>query len=146
MFEGIWYPVVWWIITAVIFFIFELTTASFFFLWIGAGAVVTAILSVFVDTPWIQYTTFAVSSILLVAVSRRWASRISGPSKTNANVDSLVGTEGVITKVEKNTPARGYVKVGGEHWMAESEDNSPLKIHGKVVVASVRSNVLVVKV
>ena len=29
---------VWWIITAVVFFILELATASFFYIWIGVGA------------------------------------------------------------------------------------------------------------
>ena len=140
------YPVAWWAITAVVFFILELTTASFFFLWIGAGAAVTAVLSFFIETAWIQYALFAVSSILLVTLSRRWAPRFSGAVQRPANVDSLVGVLGVVTKVERLNPSHGYVKVGGEFWKAESENGQPLSLHEKITVVSVRSNVLVVKV
>ena len=140
------YPVVWWAITAVVFFILELTTASFFFLWIGAGAAITAILSFFVGTDWIQFTAFVVSSILLVTISRRWASRFSGATKQVANVDSLVGKPGVVTKIDKDEHSHGYVKVGGEFWKAESENQERLTMHEKVTVVAVRSNVLVVKV
>jgi membrane-bound ClpP family serine protease len=52
----------------------------------------------------------------------------------------------MVTKVEKENPAEGYVKVSGEHWKAESENQEPLKLDGKVTVVAVRSNVLVVKV
>ena len=140
------YPVVWWAITAVVFFILELTTASFFYLWIGAGSVVTAVLSLFVDTAWVQYSAFAFSSILLVSISRRWASRFSGSTQRAANVDSLVGETGTVTKVEKHETSQGYVKVGGEFWKATTENQQPLKLHEKVTVLAVHSNVLVVKV
>ena len=139
------YPVIWWAIAAVVLFILELVTASFFFLWIGAGAALTAILSFFVDNEKIQYVTFAVSSVLLVAVSRPWANRISGGTKREANVDSLVGKTGTVTKVEKNQPSIGYVKVDGEFWKAETDNQEPLALHGQVTVTAVRSNVLVVK-
>jgi membrane protein implicated in regulation of membrane protease activity len=139
-------PVVWWIISAVVFFILEMTTASFFFLWIGAGAALTAILAFFVETPWIQYTCFALSSVLLVVVSRRWAGRFSGATKRASNVDALAGQTAIVTKVEKNNPAMGYVKVGGESWRAESENQKPLKMNQKVEVVVARGNVLVVKV
>ena len=140
------YPVVWWIVAAVIFFILELSTASFFFLWIGAGALATAVLSYFVDTAWVQYAAFAVSSIVLVTVSRPWASRLSGITQRAANVDALVGQKAVITKVEKHMPNKGYVKVGSEIWKAESENQEPLELNVEVTVASVHGNTLTVKI
>jgi membrane protein implicated in regulation of membrane protease activity len=146
MLPAAWYPAVWWAVTAVVFFTLELTTASFFFLWIGAGAVLTAILSIFVETAWIQYATFAVSSIILVSISRPWARRLSGTTQRSANVDALAGQTAIVTKVGENNPAQGYVKVGGEFWKAESENQEPLKMNEKVSVVAVRSNVLVVKV
>lgn len=140
------YPVVWWIVLAVVFFILELTTASFFFLWIGAGALVTAILSYFLDTAWIQYSTFGASSVLLVLISRPWATRMSGTTKRAANVDSLVGQKVLVTKAEKHPSYQGYVKVGGEIWKAETENQEQMKINEEVTVISVRGNILVVKI
>jgi len=140
------YPVVWWITTAILFCVLELFTASFFFLWIGAGAAVTAILAIFVDKPLVQFSTFAISSILLVALSRPWARRLSGAAQRTANVDALIGQSATVTKVDETHPFQGYVKVGGELWKAESGDQSGLKMHGSVTVVSAKGNVLVVKV
>ncbi|HTC21591.1 MAG TPA: NfeD family protein [bacterium] len=139
------HPVVWWIATAVVLFILELMTASFFFLWIGAGAVLTALLSVFVETAWIEYATFAGSSILLVALSRRWAPRLSGKSGRAANVDALIGQTAIVTKVEKSQPSQGYVKVNGEAWKAQSVNQEPLKLNEELSVVEVRGNILMVK-
>ena len=140
------HPVVWWIATAVVFFILELMTASFFFLWIGAGAVVTALLSVIVETAWVEYATFAGSSILLVALSRRWAPRFSGKIQRPSNIDALIAKTAIVTKVDDHALYMGYVKVDGEIWKAESEDQTPLKVDGKVSVVEVKGNILVVKI
>jgi membrane protein implicated in regulation of membrane protease activity len=137
-------PVVWWIIAAVAFFIVEMATASFFFIWIGAGAVVAAVVSLFVDAAWVQYATFAVSSIALVAISRPWAHAF-GKSKRQANVDGLVGRTGIVTKVSPDTAWQGTAKVDGEYWKVETENQEALVKNGQVTVQSARSNVLVVK-
>ena len=140
------YPVVWWIATAVVFFTLELTTASFFFLWIGAGAVVTSLVSLVVNIAWVEYITFAVSSILLVALSRRWAPRFSGKVQRSSNIDALIGQAATVTKVDDHNLFMGYAKVDGEIWKAESEDQKSLKVDEKVSVVAVRGNVLVVKI
>ena len=140
------HPAVWWIITAVVFFILELTTASFFFLWIGAGAAITAGVSFFISTDWVQYTTFAVSSVILVSISRPWASGFSGRAKREANVDSLLGQPAIVTKVEKNDPSKGYIKVAGENWKAETREGEVLEMNMSVSVIEARGNILVVKI
>jgi membrane protein implicated in regulation of membrane protease activity len=139
-------PIIWWIITAVVFFILELTTASFFFLWIGAGALVTAGVSFFFETDLVQYATFAISSIILVTISRRWASRFSGRTKREANVDSLIGQSAIVTKVDKDTPSKGYIKVSGENWKAETKDGEILKLNMSVKVVEAHGNILLVNI
>ncbi len=140
------HPVVWWVATAAVLFILELTTASFFFLWIGAGALLTALLSLFVDKAPIEYLTFALSSLVLVGLSRRWAPRLSGKTQRASNVDALVGQTAVVTKVDANQPHQGYAKVEGESWKIESENQEPLTVGAKTTVTAVKGNVLGVKV
>jgi membrane protein implicated in regulation of membrane protease activity len=140
------YPVLWWGLLAVILFTLEISTASFFFVWLGAGAVVTAFASLFLYPAWIQYSIFGISSLLLVAVSRRWASKISGKSVRLANVDSLVGQTGIITKVMKEEPFQAYAKVDGEAWRVETKDQKLLAVDSKIVVKEVRSNILIVEI
>jgi membrane protein implicated in regulation of membrane protease activity len=139
------YPAIWWGITAVVFFSLEVATASFFFLWIGAGAVLTAVLSFFVPAVWIQYSVFAGSSILLVILSRKWAGRFSGPTRRLANVDSLLGRTAVVTKLLKDHPTQAYVNVDGEMWRAEMTDKAPMVLGQQVVVKHTRSNYLIVE-
>ncbi len=138
-------PWVWWTVVALVFFILEISTASFFFLWIGAGAVITVVVSFFSVPAWVEYTVFAVSSVLLVAASRRWAGAISGKSSQIANVDALVGRTGQVTKVYPNTPWQGYAKVGGEAWRIEAEKEMPLQLNEEIKVLTVKSNILVVE-
>jgi inner membrane protein len=140
------YPVVWWIIAAVVLLILELSTVSFFFLWISAGAFLTAILSYFVDTAWVQYATFVGTSVLLVTASRPWATRLSGATQRAANVDALVGQKVIVTKVEKHIPTKGYAKAGSEIWKAESENQEPLNVNAEVTVVSVQGNTLTVRI
>ncbi|HVM32523.1 MAG TPA: NfeD family protein [bacterium] len=136
-------PALWWGLLAVVMFTLEVATASFFFLWIGAGAVLTAVASFWLGPDWAQYACFALSSILLVAVSRRWAAKISGKSSRLANVDSLVGQEGRVTQVL--SPAKVYATVEGESWLVEALDGRPLALGDLVSVREVRSNRLMVE-
>jgi membrane protein implicated in regulation of membrane protease activity len=128
-----------------IFFILEISTASFFFLWIGAGAVITVVVSLFSVPAPAEYTVFVVSSLLLVIVSRRWAGAISGKSTQIANVDALVGQTGQITKVYPYAPWQGYAKVCGESWRVETEKEILIQMNDEIKVLSVKSNILVVK-
>ena len=138
-------PWVWWTVVALVFFILEISTASFFFLWIGAGAMITVVVSLFSVPATVEYSVFAVSSILLVVISRRWAGTISGKSPQIANVDALVGQSGRITKVYAHAPWQGYAKIGGEAWRVETENENPLQVNEEIKVLTLKSNILVVK-
>ncbi|MGH7739613.1 MAG: NfeD family protein [bacterium] len=138
-------PALWWGLLAVIMFTLEVSTASFFFIWIGAGALLTAVASFFVQPEWLQYLLFILSSILLVAVSRRWASKLSGKSVRLANVDSLVGRTGAVTKLLTD-PSNAYATVDGESWRVETSDLKPLRVGERILVKEVRSNLLIVEI
>ena len=138
-------PALCWTLAAVVLFTLELATASFFFLWIGAGAALTALVGLFNDSPWVHLSVFALSSVLLVAVSRPWASRFSGRNRRLANSEALLGQAALVTKLDPSQPSQGYVKVGGEDWKARSLDQEPLELHGKVSVVEVQGNILIVK-
>jgi len=136
-------PMLGWFITAVAFFILELATASFFFIWIGLGALATVAISYFNDILWFQCAAFAALSTVLVLVSRSWTRRNPKENRV-ANVDALVGAEGVVTKVEEGSPSEGYIKVDGQFWKTQTQDSTPLKLNEKVKVVEVKSNILVV--
>jgi len=139
-------PMVWWIITAVVFFILELATASFFYIWIGIGALATVAVSYFFNPTWIQCAAFAAFSIFLVLISRSWKSKLSITGKRSANMDALVGCEGSVTKVEEFADFKGYIKVEGQYWKVEEQDKKTLKLSEKVRVVEAKGNILIVTV
>ena len=51
-------PALWWGLLAIVLFTLEVATASFFFLWIGAGAALTAVFCYWMGPEWIQYAFF----------------------------------------------------------------------------------------
>ncbi len=136
-------PMFGWFITAVAFFILELATASFFFIWIGLGALATVAISYISDILWFQCTAFAVLSTIFVLISRSWTRRNPKENRL-ANVDALIGAEGVVTKVEEGDLSQGYIKVDGQFWKVQAQDSTPLKLNEKVKVVEVKSNILVV--
>jgi membrane protein implicated in regulation of membrane protease activity len=139
-------PALWWGLLAVALFTLEIATTSFFFLWIGAGAVITAVASFFVPSDVIQYILFGVSSVFLVAISRRWATKLSGKSSRLANVDSLIGQTGKVTKLLSNPPTHGYAMVEGQSWRVEAQGNASLTVGDEIRVKEVRSNLLIVEI
>jgi membrane protein implicated in regulation of membrane protease activity len=139
------HPSIWWALLGVALMVIEMAATTFFLLWFGVGAFLTALFSLFVPTVWAQYTFFAVASVLLVAATRRWAQRLTGPAARPANMDALVGQEGRVIELVDGAKGLAVVKVAGETWRAETEDSSPLEAGAPVTVKATRGNTLVLK-
>ena len=58
-----------WLIIAVLFFILEIFDPAFLLFWLGIGALITMVVSIFVDSVGIQIGIFTISSILLTLTS-----------------------------------------------------------------------------
>jgi membrane protein implicated in regulation of membrane protease activity len=87
---------------------------------LAIGSVFAAGAAYFFNSNWIEIIVFIIVSILSLYFVRPFFKRIIKKSKTvESNVDSLIGTEAVVTG--KITPLNpGFVKVLGEIWRAES--------------------------
>jgi membrane protein implicated in regulation of membrane protease activity len=134
-----------WIIISVLFALFELLTPTFFFLWFAIGALLTAGLSLFVDSVIINVLFFIIVSFILWISTRKIASKLykkSSPLKLFQ--DSLIGKEGFI--VSKDSENRFIVKIEGEEWRAYIDDTSTSCDKGeKIVVTGKKGNILHIK-
>jgi membrane protein implicated in regulation of membrane protease activity len=139
------HPSLWWALLGVALMVIEMAATTFFLIWFGVGAFLTALFSLFVPAIWAQYTFFAVASVLLVAATRRWAHRLTGPAVRPANMDALVGQEGHVIELEDSAKGKVVIKVAGETWRAETEDVSPLELGAVVTVKATRGNTLILK-
>ena len=115
-----------WLVLLVVFLIVEASTVTVVSLWFAAGALAALLASLLGAAPWLQILLFlAVSAGLLIAL-RPLVRRFIHPKLTATNVDSVIGTMGVVTASVDNVSAVGQVKLGAMEWSARSTSGAPI--------------------
>lgn len=138
-----------WIIIALTFLFAELGSPGlFFFVSFALGALVSAVFSMFSFCLSIQVMTFVSASILTFFVIRKFLQRAKFSDiqyeRSETNIDALVGKTAVVVKDIKNL-ACGRVKIGGELWVARSDENEVIEVGEVVCVVAVSGNKVLVK-
>ena len=132
-----------WILIAAVCFIGELITAGFFILWFGVGASVAAVLSYLGFSETTQFVAFILVSIILLALSRPFAKRITmGMPDKKAASDRLIGEKGIVIE-DISLKDGGIVKISGDTWRAVSDQD--IKEGVSVLVEKIEGVKLVVK-
>jgi membrane protein implicated in regulation of membrane protease activity len=127
--------------------IIEIFDPAFFFIALGIGAIATGLLSLipFIGNSIVlQIVLFAVISFIAFLFTRRVGKKVLSHPAGETNVFALKGKTGFITRAVP-VDGKGYVKVGGEEWVAIAEDNTELPVGTKVVVHGFDGNKLIVK-
>ena len=136
-------PTLAWILLGVVLFGIEMATGTFVVLWIGLASVLTAAVTFWTDQVWVQSVAFAVLSVFLVVLTRRWAQKLSGKPGQDAHLESLVGTQGPVVEVSE-APGKLFVKIGGEPWGADPAPGFSPKPGELTTILEVRGNRLLV--
>jgi len=137
----------WWIwmILAALFVVGEIFTAGFFLLWFGVGAAVAGLVALLgLGMTW-QLAIFIVLSLVLFAVSRKFADRVSGEQPPGIGANRLIGADCLVLEPIDNMANTGRVRVSREEWRAESETGQRIEEGERVVVGSIDGTHLVVK-
>lgn len=131
-----------WIVLAGICFIGEMITTGFFLLWFGMGASFAAVLNYLGFDPLTQFVAFILLSLVLLAVSRPIAQKITKEPPRKAVSDRLVGKQGIV--IDDVLPdTGGVVNIEGDIWRAVSSEK--IKKNTKIVVKKVESVKLLVE-
>lgn len=109
-----------WLGLVILFLIAEGATVSLVSLWFAAGAVVAMFAALLGAGIWLQTGLFLVVSGALLLMLRPIVRRYLVPKITPTNVDSLVGSTGLVTESIDNVTASGQVKLGAMEWTARS--------------------------
>ena len=109
-----------WLGLMILFLIAEGATVSLVSLWFAAGAVVAMFAALLGAGIWLQTGLFLVVSGALLLMLRPIVRRYLVPKITATNVDSLVGSTGLVTEAIDNVTASGQVKLGAMEWTARS--------------------------
>ena len=124
-----WAAIVW-LLLLVVFLAAEAATVSMVSLWFAVSALV-ALLG---GPGWLQGTLFLVISAVLLALLRPLVKRYVTPRITATNVDSVIGSTGLVTTAIDNVSAVGQVKLGAMEWTARSTSGQPIPVGTRVRV------------
>ena len=135
---------IFWLIAAGRFFIIEIATVGFLIFWLGIGALLAMIVSLFTNNILIQTFTFVISSCILIPLTKPLADKFSGDKKVLTNSYSLINKKGIVLKDIDPKQSVGQVKVNGEIWSAKAENESVIKEGTEIEVVKIDGVKLVV--
>ena len=122
-----------WLILMVAFLAAEAATVTLISLWFAAGSLAAMLVSFF-GPIWLQITVFLAVSVVLLLALRPLVRKYFTPKVTKTNVDSIIGTIGLVTAPIDNITASGQVKLGGMEWSARSTNGDLIPEGTKVTV------------
>ncbi len=133
---------VWLIAAAALIIVEILTPGAFFFACLGIGAFAGGAAAYFFPASWLQWSVFALFSLISIYGIRPIAKRFFQTQHTKTNTDALIGKKAWVTETVR-PPELGQVKVEGEIWRAEAQEF--IDAGTFVTVAAVQGTRLIVK-
>ncbi len=134
-----------WFILAAFFIVGEMFTAGFFILWFGVGAAAAGLCALLGLGPIWQWLVFVAVSGILVAVSRKFANRVTKEQPPGIGADRFVGMTGMVLEEINNLENTGRVRMNKEEWRAESANDVIIPKNKKVKVIQVDGTHLIVE-
>ena len=117
-----------WLVLLVVFLAAEAATVSMVSLWFAVSALVALLVALLGGPGWLQGTLFLVISAVLLALLRPIVRRYISPRITATNVDSVIGSTGLVAAAIDNVSAAGQVKLGAMEWTARSTSGQPIPV------------------
>ena len=118
---------IFWLVLLVIFLATEAATVTVTSLWFAAGALAAMIVSMTGGGIGFQTAVFLVVSAILLTALRPLVRKYLTPKVTATNVDSVIGSTGLVTAPICNVEAKGQVKLSGMEWSARSSSGEPIE-------------------
>ena len=128
-----WAAIIWLGLT-VAFLIAEASTVTVISLWFAAGSLVAMAMSLLGGAIWLQVLTFLVVSAIALTALRPLVRKYLTPKLTATNIDSVIGSVGMVTATIDNIGATGQVKLNGMEWTARSTSGESIPAGIKVRV------------
>ena len=126
-----------WLALIVVFIIMEAATVQLISTWFAVGALAAMIAGLLGGAVWLQVTLFLLVSGILLASLRPLARKHFTPKLTRTNVDSVIGSTGLVTVAIDNVAAAGQVKLGAMDWTARSTSGEPIPVGTRIRVDQV---------
>ena len=134
-----------WLIFAAVFAIAEIFTHGFFIFWFAVGAGAAAAVAAFDVAAYWPWITFVLVTLICVLSTRRFSDRITSKPPEMAGAERLLGKKGVVIVTVDNAETRGLVKVEGDEWRAESDDDSIIEKGEWIIVERIEGTRLIIR-
>lgn len=134
--ENMWIA---WMIGAGAFLVIEALTAGLVSIWFVPGAIICAILSIWVKNFYIQLIVFLIISAIVMIICKKYFKKNKKEKLAETN-ELLIGKNGVAKTDISDT--EGKVLVGDVYWRAVSE--TEISEGETVTVSAVNGNILTV--
>lgn len=115
-----------WLSMMVVFLAVEAATMPLISLWFAAGAMAALVVTLLGGGTGLQWATFLLVSVISLAALRPLVRRHLKPGITDTNIDSIIGSVGIVTAPVDNVTASGQVKLGAMVWTARSTSGEPI--------------------
>ena len=115
-----------WLVLLLLFVFFEASTVSVVSLWFAVGALAAMAASLLGAQLWLQVVIFVAVSVILLCALRPLVKKWFTPKLTRTNIDSVIGSQGIVTGDIDNALAQGQVKLGAMEWTARSTTGAPI--------------------
>ena len=124
-----------WLGLLVLFLIVEAACAVHLVsIWFAAGALAALLVDALHGPLWLQITVFLVVSCALLLSLWPLTRKYLNPKLTATNIDSVIGSTGLVTADIDNLTASGQVKLGAMEWTARSTSGAPIPTGAKIRV------------
>ncbi len=114
-----WAAILWFTLL-VVFLIAEASTVTLISLWFAAGSLVALVICLLSGSFPVQVVAFLAVSAILLTLLRPMLRKFYTPKLVKTNVDSVIGSTGLVTVAVDNVKAEGKVKLGAMEWTARS--------------------------
>ena len=126
-----------WLVLTVVLLLAEAATVTLISLWFAAGALAAMAMALVGGGIWLQVLAFLVVSAVALTALRPLTRKYLTPKLTATNIDSVIGSVGIVTADIDNISAAGQIKLSGMEWTARSTSGEPIQAGTKVKVDKV---------
>ena len=121
-----WAAYIWLALMAIFLIVEAVCAIHMVSIWFAAGALVAAVAAMLNAAVWLQALLFLVVSCVVLALMWPFVKKFLNPGLQKTNIDSIIGTEGLVTAGIDNLEAKGQVKLGGMEWTARSTSGASI--------------------
>ncbi len=134
-----------WLITAVVFALFEAATVSLVCIWFAGGALVAWICALLGLNIYVQIALFIIVSAILLIATRPVVKKLLKKRGTETNLDRLIGKRVIISEKVDNIAGTGRCSIGGVSWSVRSVDDNVIDVGKEVTIERIEGVHLLVK-